>query len=193
MSTMKRLLFVVAGLALVVVSLALSQRDAASSYASSASSDLVQGDGAAVGSILPLYETVMGYIIASAEQVPEETLGYRPTPEVRTFGEIVGHVAMSQYWFCNGATGQDEQPGNFEELTDKASLLEAIKTAHEYCGEAYAMADDMAMEELELWGETGTRLWVLSYNMAHAWEHYGNLVTYMRANGMVPPSSQGGM
>lgn len=187
---MKRLSLFITGLALVLLGAALFQEDAASS---SPSTDLMQGDAAAVGSIVPLYKTVMGYIIASAEQMPEESFSYRPTPEVRTFGQIVGHVAMSQYWFCNGATGQDQQPGNYEELPDKASLVEAIKTAHDYCGEAYAMADDTAMEELELWGETGTRLWVLSYNMAHAWEHYGNLVTYMRANGMVPPSSQGGM
>ena len=53
--------------------------------------------------------------------------------------------------------------------------------------------DTRAMETVELWGETNTRLWVLSYNLTHAWEHYGNLVTYLRANGMVPPSSQGGM
>ena len=49
------------------------------------------------------------------------------------------------------------------------------------------------MEQAELWGEGGTRPWVLSCNMAHAWKHYGNLVTYMRANGRVPPSSQGGL
>ncbi len=61
------------------------------------------------------------------------------------------------------------------------------------CDTAYAMDDAKAMEELEFLGNTGTRLWVLTFNTAHNWEHYGNLVTYMRANGHVPPSSQGGM
>lgn len=152
-----------------------------------------QEQHALVGSVAPLFEMVKGYIIAAAEQLPEDMYSYRPTEEVRTFGQIVGHVAMSQYWFCNGATGQTQEPENYEELTDKASLVEAVKTAFEYCAGAYTMDDAMAMEEVELWGETGTRLWVLSYNMAHAWEHYGNLVTYMRENGLVPPSSQGGM
>jgi uncharacterized damage-inducible protein DinB len=71
--------------------------------------------------------------------------------------------------------------------------VEVIKGSFDYCDEAYAMDDAMAMGEVDLWGETGTRLWVLSYNLTHDWEHYGNLVTYMRANGQVPPSSQGGM
>jgi len=152
-----------------------------------------QESHAVMGSVAPLYEMVKGYIIAAAEQMPEENFGYQPTPEVRTFGQIVGHVAMSQYWFCNAATGQVQEPGNYEELTVKAELVGAVTEAFDYCIEAYAMDDAVAMEEVDLWGETGTRLWVLAYNATHAWEHYGNLVTYMRENGMVPPSSQGGM
>lgn len=152
-----------------------------------------QESRALVGSVAPLLETVKGYIIASAEQMPENRYGYRPTPEVRTFGQIVGHVAMTQYWFCNAATGQTREPENYEELTAKADLVAAITSAFNYCAGAYAIDDAMAMGEVELWGETGTRLWVLAYNATHAWEHYGNLVTYMRANGLVPPSSQGGM
>ena len=187
---MKRSSLFVSCLVLVSVSPVLSQEHAPPMDARHGQ---MQEHRAAVGSIAPLYETVKGYIIAAAEQMPEEKYDYRPTPEVRTFGQIVGHVAMSQYWFCNGATGQDQEPENYEELTSKASLVEAIKTAFDYCAGAYAMTDARAMEEVELWGETGTRLWVMSYNMAHAWEHYGNLVTYMRANGLVPPSSQGGM
>jgi uncharacterized damage-inducible protein DinB len=146
-----------------------------------------------MGSIAPLFETVKGYIVASAEQMPEEHYAYRPTPEVRTFGEIVGHVAMTQYWFCNGAMGEGQEPENYEAITVKAEMVEAIKKAFDYCAKAYAMGDSWALEEVELWGQTNTRLWVLSFNMAHAWEHYGNLVTYMRENGLVPPSSQGSM
>lgn len=148
---------------------------------------------ALVGSIHPLFEMVKGYIVASAEQMPEELISYRPTPEVRTFGEILGHVAMTQYWFCNAAVGGGPEPENFEELSVKADLVSAVQAAFDHCDAAYAMNDSEAMEMVELWGETNTRLWVLNFNATHAWEHYGNLVTYMRANGMVPPSSQGGM
>jgi uncharacterized damage-inducible protein DinB len=187
---MKRVPLLFSCMVLVSVGPVLAQEHA---FPMDAPPGQMQERAAAVGSIAPLFEMVKGYIIASAEQMPEDKYGYQPTPEVRTFGQIVGHVAMSQYWFCNGATGQDQEPGNYEELTTKESMVEAIKTAFDYCAGAYGMTDAMAMGEVELWGETGTRLWVLSYNMAHAWEHYGNLVTYMRANGLVPPSSQGGM
>lgn len=187
---MKSLSLILSCLVLAPVLWACGQEQAPPAEAAPAFS---QDSDAVVGSVAPLFEMVKGYIIASAEQMPEDKYGYQPTPEVRTFGQIVGHVAMTQYWFCNAATGQTQEPANFEELTAKADLVAAITTAFNYCAGAYAMDDAMAMGEVELWGETGTRLWVLAYNATHAWEHYGNLVTYMRANGLVPPSSQGGM
>lgn len=151
------------------------------------------GDDPAVKSIAPLYEAVKGYLIASAEQMPEELYSYRPTDEVRTFGQIIGHVANAQYNFCGTATGETAQPPeNFEERTTKAGLVEAIKMGFSACDAAYAMDDTKAMEEVEFFGNTGTRLWILNFNTAHDWEHYGNLIVYFRANGMVPPSSQGG-
>lgn len=153
----------------------------------------MDGDDSAVKAIAPLYETVKGYLIASAEQMPEELYSYRPTDEVRTFGQIIGHVANAQYMFCGTATGGTAQPPeDFEKRTTKAGLVEAIKMGFSACDAAYAMDDAKAMEEVEFFGNTGTRLWVLNFNATHDWEHYGNLVVYFRANGMVPPSSQGG-
>ena len=154
----------------------------------------MEGHDAAVKAIAPLHEMVKGYLIASAEQMPEDLYSYRPTEEVRTFGQIIGHVANAQYMFCGNATGGAARPPeNFEERTTKAGLVEAIKMGFAACEEAYAMDDMTAMEEVEFFGQTGTRLWILNFNATHNWEHYGNLVVYFRANGMVPPSSQGGM
>jgi uncharacterized damage-inducible protein DinB len=144
-----------------------------------------------VQSVAPLYETVKGYVIAAAEQMPESGYAYRPTEEVRSFGEILGHVAGSMYFFCGTVTGV-QAPENFEERTTKSGLVEAIKTSFSDCDAAYAIDDEKAMEEVEFFGQTGTNLWVLTFNVAHNWEHYGNLVTYLRENGLVPPSSQGG-
>jgi hypothetical protein len=62
----------------------------------------------------------------------------------------------------------------------------------EACDAAYAMDDAKAVEEVQFGRATRTRLWVLISNLTHNWEHYGNLVVYFRANGMVPPSSQSG-
>jgi uncharacterized damage-inducible protein DinB len=118
-----------------------------------------------------------------------------PTPEVRNFAQLVGHVAESNFMFCSAATGE-ENPNSTEseKVTSKSEMVAGVKAALEYCDAAFEMTEAKAMEETTFFGQTGSRLWVLMYNVAHDWEHYGNVVTYMRLNGLVPPSSQrGGM
>ena len=137
---MKRAFFILCCMALAFAALALARERASSAPQPTG----LPAAGVAVESIAPLYEMVKGYIIAAAEQMPEDHYGYQPTPEVRTFGQLIGHVAMAQYWFCNGATGMDQEPGNWEELTSKAELVEVIKGAFEYCAGAYDMDDEMA-------------------------------------------------
>lgn len=146
----------------------------------------------AVAGVLWLYETVKGYVTASAEQASQELYDYRPTDEVRTFGQILGHVANAQYAFCSAAL-QEESPSqqDLEQLSTKAELVEALKASFEYCDRAYAMDGATALEPASVFGRERTRLFALEFNMGHDFEHYGNLVTYMRSNGMVPPSSQG--
>lgn len=154
----------------------------------------MEGHDAAVQSLVPVHETVMGYLVASAEQMPEELYSYRPTDAVRTFGQIIGHVANALHGFCGSAMGQGwNSPEDFEQRTTKAGFIEALNLGVEACKEAYAMTDGQAMEEMDFFGSPSTRLGVLTFNIAHNWEHYGNLVVYFRANDMVPPSSQGGM
>lgn len=146
----------------------------------------------AVNSVKPLYDQVKGWIIASAEKVPEADYSFKPTPEVRSFGQLVGHVANASYMFCSGALGsQSPSQQDLEELTSKAELVEAVKAAFAYCDEAYAMTDAKALESVDFFNQTNNRLWVLNFNVAHDFEHYGNMVTYMRLKGMVPPSSGG--
>lgn len=148
---------------------------------------------ALIASVAPLYEMVKGYLIAAAEQMPSELYDYRPTEEVRTFGQIVGHVANAQFMFCSATLEKPaQQEEDFEALTTKEGLVEAIKKGFAYCDQAYTLDDDTAMGEVEFFGSPGSRLWILNFNVAHNFEHYGNLVTYMRANGLVPPSSQRG-
>jgi hypothetical protein len=85
------------------------------------------------------------------------------------------------------------RPGNLEEqLTTKAELVEAITAAFEFCDPAYADATDATLgDAVEFFGSASVRHYPLTYALVHANEHYGNIVTYMRINGMVPPSSQG--
>ena len=188
---MKRLSYSLLLLALVPVGQIMAQEHM---HDEAADHEHQEGHHAAVASIAPIHEMAKGYLIAAAEQMPEEKYGYRPTEEVRTFGQIIGHVANANYMICGAASGEPADPGeNFEERTTKEGLVEAIKQSFEFCDGAYAMNDMKAMEEFEFFGATRTRLFALAMNASHNSEHYGNLVTYMRANGMVPPSSQGGM
>ena len=65
----------------------------------------MHGDKAVAG-VRALYETVRGYTVRAAEQMPEEHYGFKPVDSVRTFGQIVGHVADSQYAFCSAVLGE---------------------------------------------------------------------------------------
>lgn len=146
----------------------------------------------AVGSVRPLYAQVRAYVLAAAEQMPEADYGFRPTPEVRSFGQLVGHLANAQNMICAMALGEQGQGGrNWEEVTEKAALIAALRASNEVCERAYGQSDEAAMQPGQLFGRQTTRLGMLVLNTAHDFEHYGNMVTYLRIKGMVPPSSQG--
>ncbi|MEO8580795.1 MAG: DinB family protein [Gemmatimonadales bacterium] len=146
----------------------------------------------AVSTAKGLWEQMTGFIAKAAEQVPEADYAFRPTPEVRTFGQLIGHVAGAQAMFCAAALG--EKPGNEDEVeksaTTKSALIAALRTTSQGCQRAYAQSDAASAGMTTLFGGQSTRLRVLMMNATHNAEHYGNIVTYMRIKGMVPPSSQ---
>lgn len=151
------------------------------------------GNGAIVASVTPRFKDLAGWLVQTAEQVPESLYGYKPNPAVRSLAEIMGHVANSQYAFCAGALGAPEpEHPDYEKVTDQATLLAGMKASVAYCDGAYQISDADAMKETKFFGSNMTRLAVLVWNATHDGEHYGNLVVYMRANGITPPSSQGG-
>ena len=139
------------------------------------------------------YQVAKGYLTKTIDQISQDNLAYQPTKEVRTFGAIIGHVADANRMFCAIADGKpapSENAGS-EKLTDKAALAAALKSAFEYCDAVTARLTDADLARpAELFGNKTNVAGVLSLNAAHNFEHYGNLVTYMRLNGIVPPSSQ---
>jgi hypothetical protein len=133
----------------------------------------------------------------SAELMPEKDDGFRPVDTVRTFGEILAHVAGANYVFCSAAKGEKSPHAEaaFEKTsTTRAQIIKVLNDSIAYCDGAYAALDDKrAAETVELpfgMGK-GARALPLLLNSGHVQEHYGNLVTYFRVKGMVPPSSQG--
>ena len=146
----------------------------------------------AVAGVKGLYDMVKGYITRAADQMPEADYAFKPTPEVRSYGQLLGHVANANYMFCSTALGeQSPSQQNFEQVTAKAQLVQGLRDSFAYCDRAYAMTDAKAAEALTVFGREATRLYALEFNMGHDFEHYGNIVTYLRLKGLVPPSSQG--
>ena len=154
--------------------------------------DAAPATGPAVGAVAPTYRAARDYVTAAAEQMPEADYGFKPTPEVRSFGQLVGHIANAQFMICAAALGEaNPNSENMEQSSSKDALVAALRASSALCDRAYAQSDEAAMQTAQLFGQQRTRLSILVLNAAHDFEHYGNIVTYMRLKGMVPPSSQG--
>jgi len=137
---------------------------------------------------------VKGYILKSAEQVPETLYAFKPTPDVRSFGQLFGHIADANFMICATIAGEKSPAtASFEKTaTTKADLTKALADAFAYCEKVYgATTDADGAKMVDLFGMKMAKLAALGFNTAHDFEHYGNLVTYLRLQKMVPPSSQG--
>jgi uncharacterized damage-inducible protein DinB len=141
-----------------------------------------------------VYEGVKSILLRSAEKMPEENYSFKPTEAVRSYGQIIGHVADAQYLFCSIELGEKNPDLKIEQTkTSKADLIAALKGAFAYCDKAYdGMTDASASQMVKLFGGDTPKLGVLTVNNMHSIEHYGNLVTYMRMKNIVPPTSEPG-
>ncbi|HVW07212.1 MAG TPA: DinB family protein [Bryobacteraceae bacterium] len=139
-----------------------------------------------------LFTQISQFILRSAEKIPENLYSYRPTPEVRTIGQLFGHIADASNHICAAAMGGQRAPGSVEQtVKTKAGLIASLKREFAGCDADYAkLTPSSAMETISFEGMTLTRVAAMDYEVAHTWEHYGNLVTYMRLNKIVPPSSE---
>jgi uncharacterized damage-inducible protein DinB len=122
------------------------------------------------------FEEVSGWVTKAANLVPPDKYTYQPTKTVRTFGQQIGHIVDGYTYFCATAAGQKVQWSEATEKgsTDKTTLLQKLKQATDSCNAAYNGKSQAGQ---------------LIANIAHTNLHYGNIVTYMRMLGLVPPSS----
>lgn len=139
-----------------------------------------------------MYSMTKDNVLKSAEEMPEENYSFKPVSTVRSFGQLIGHVADAQYEFCEPVLGDGvKSPGIEKNKTSKADLIQGLKEAFAYCDKAYDnMTDAHAAEIVNFFGRKAAKLTLLDFNSAHNDEHYGNIVTYLRIKGLVPPSSQ---
>jgi uncharacterized damage-inducible protein DinB len=145
------------------------------------------------------YGVIKGYITRAAAKMPEENYSFKPTPDVRSFGQLVGHIADANYGFCAAAAGEKPPEGGFEPgavsiektKTSKADLEKALAESFVYCDKVHgAMTDSAGAAMVKFMTGDMPKLSILEFNTHHDFEHYGNIVTYMRLKGLVPPSSE---
>ena len=120
---------------------------------------------------------------------------FKPVDSVRTYGQIVAHLAGANYEICAAAKGEKSPNSEaaFEKLTAKAEIVKAYDGSIAYCDAVYkALTDTTAAETIDMPFGMGkaARAQALIMNSGHLNEHYGNLVTYMRIKGIVPPTSR---
>ena len=137
-------------------------------------------------------ETIRSFVLRTAEKVPENLYEFKPTPEVRSIAALLGHIADGNNLLCGLAgTGKTVIDQSNEKKTTRADLVAALKTSYAACDQVFAATTDAnATTPVDFFGQKQTRLGMLAFTNSHMWEHYGNLVTYMRLKNIVPPSSE---
>ena len=174
---MTRLFRSVALAALVLVPVTAIAQDSANPFTDAVKAQLAQ---------------VKNSVTRTAEKVGEDLYGFKPTPEVRSLGQLIGHISDGNYGICGLASGMKPTASGIEKsATTKAALQKALAESFAFCEQALASMDDKKGAELvKAFGSMQPRLMAFAFNNSHLNEHYGNLVTYMRLKGIVPPSSE---
>jgi uncharacterized damage-inducible protein DinB len=182
------------GIAPVVVLMLMTTAAFAQSDAQKFAEKLKTQDNPLSGSNKFAYGYLKNVLLSTAQKMPEENYNFRPAWVVRSFGQMIRHVADSEYYFCSTVMGEKApEPRIQETKTSKADLIAALKDAFAYCDKAYdGMTDASAAQMVKFHGLDLPKLFVLSANNMHTAEHYGNLVIYMRIKNVLPPTSEPG-
>ncbi len=132
-------------------------------------------------------------VVEAVQKTPEGDLDFRPVAEVNSFREMVGHIVDAQYSICATAK-QEKNPQAeriFKKVLAKDELVRALQSSFAYCDDALASLDAAKLAQRVKSGSTER---AVSYHAVHAVEHtalhYGNLITYMRLHGIVPPETE---
>ena len=125
-------------------------------------------------------------ITKSADTMPESKFSFRPTKDVRSFAEIVTHIADISYYLCANAKGE-APPAMSGAKHSKTEIMAYLKSSFDYCDSTYAaFADEHLNDPADFWGHRANKMFILTQLPSHDALHYGNLVTYLRLNGLEP-------
>ena len=149
-----------------------------------------QTSSAVASELKQAYTSVKNNILKSAEKMPDDAYGFKPTPDIRSFAEVLDHVADAQMHTCSAITG-DQKTANAAGKTNKAEIVAALNEAFAECDKAYdSLTDANGSETIKTPRGQRSRLGALAGNIAHDGEQYGIMSVYMRLKGVIPPSSE---
>jgi DinB superfamily len=139
------------------------------------------------------YEGVKRNLTEMAEKMAEADYGFQITKDVRTFGQLFGHVANSQFNACSAARGvaNPNQGNDNEKKTTKAEFVKALADSFAFCDEAFKMLTDANATEMMKQGQNSVaRAAILANVIGHSNEMYGTAIPYYRSKGLIPPSTE---
>ena len=135
------------------------------------------------------YTIRKGDLLKAADRMPADSYDFKPTPGVRTFAQLMGHIIDAQMGFCSAARGTPKKI-DAAANTAKADLVAALKLSFDECDAAFdALTDETAKQMLKAGNGERSRLGTLLYATLHDTEEYGYLSMYLRLKGLVPPST----
>ena len=145
------------------------------------------------------FDIYTNYLALAAEMMPESGYAFHPTPEVRSFGDQINHAASTQMSFCNQTglpQGVERKTFPRPAPTTKTAIIDAFKMSTAYCNQVLAAASEAWLMEVvpSVGGPSsgqikGSRAHIFIYNIVHSGEDYGTITTYLRMQGVMPPSS----
>ena len=125
-------------------------------------------------------------IMKSADEMPESKYSYRPAKDVRSFAEILNHVADISYILCSNVKGE-ANPATATAKGSKTEIRAYLKSSFDYCDGVYSGFTDAHLNApADFFGTKTNKMFLLTQVGNHDALHYGNLVTYLRLNGLVP-------
>ena len=139
------------------------------------------------------YNNIKMNLTEMSNKMPEADYTFQPTKDVRTFGQLMGHAANSQFNTCSAAKGEanPNQGNDNEKKTTKAEFVKALADSFAYCDAVFSsLTDASAMEWIKQGQNEVVRAVALGNLVAHSNEVYGTAVPYMRIKGLVPPSTE---
>ena len=142
-----------------------------------------------ISELKQFYTVRKGDLLKAADRMPTEDYDFRPTPDMRTFGQLIAHIADAQMSFCPGAKGQPRRL-NAASKTAKADLEAALKASFDECDSVLDSTTDATATQMMKAGDTvHSKFWSLLYATLHDNEEYGYLAVYLRLRNLVPPST----